>query len=130
MRIKKIILVLGIFGLLSVGCSETPTDSDDDSKLSGHWIGSTSNNSLDIRITEEKGEIDGSLEYIRMPGEANFDYELDIDGDFNDPDVEMEFTGSGLSMSYAGTLSSDGKTIDGIFLDDFDITDNIVLSKQ
>jgi len=130
MRLKTVILILGFIGLLSVGCSETSTDSEDDSKLSGHWTGITSNNSLDIRITEEMGEIDGSLEYIWMRGEANFDYELDVNGNFNDPNIEMEFTGSGLSMSYAGTLSSDGKTIDGIFLDDFDITDNIVLSKQ
>ena len=118
--------------LLCVVCSEEPAGSKNtsQSKLSGRWIGSTSSNSLDLQIAEDAGRITGSLQWVKITPSGEFDYQLNVMGNFDDPSVQMEFSGSNLSMSYSGMLSSDSKTIDGIFVDDFDIEDQIILSKQ
>ena len=121
MKIKAVIVIFGIFVTLIIGCSEKSTTPPDNSKLSGRWIGSTNRNSLDMTITESN--ISGSLDYIMYMGDAEFDYELDVNGNFNDPNVEMEFTGSSLNLSYTGTLSEDNQTINGTFIDDFEIDD-------
>jgi hypothetical protein len=115
-----------------VDCSKdstnpTPTETG---KLSGHWIGSTSHNSLNMKITQIGGKLIGEVECIKILGGTEFDYTVDVNGNFSDPKVEMFLTGTNLSMLYEGTLSSDGNAIDGIFVDEFTIPDSITLVKQ
>ena len=105
----------------------TPTETG---KLSGHWIGSTSHNSLNIHITQNGEQLTGEVEYIEFLGGTKFDYTVDVNGNFSDPKVEMFLKGTNLSMLYEGTLSSDGNAIDGIFVDEFNIPDSITLVKQ
>ena len=83
-----------------------------------------------MQITQNGGKLTGEVEYIKYLGDTEFDYTVDLNGNFSEPEVEMLITGNGLSMSYTGTLSSDGKTIEGVFIDDFDIPDDITLARQ
>ena len=103
----------------------------DDSKISGHWIGSSGKNSLDIQSTGmDDGSIIGEAEWIKSLGGMDFDYTMNVNGTFSDPEVDMVFTGANLTVFFGGIMTADSGSIECIFIDEFDEPDSLTLIKE